>query len=174
MDTGMVIVDMVLTGEVLIQRLQVYLSGLAFLLALPIALYTLFITTILLLGTPIVLLCESRPLGDRYQSLLAPLRNFQLGLIFSPFESSPPEFDDSGSIPTQIFVHLLAPLYAVVIAMAAWVGGFFWFYTAILGNPDGKEERDDGRETVYTVREWWENYLIQGMSRERSSSNVEL
>lgn len=51
----------------------------------------------------------------------------------------------------------------MAIAASAWVGGVFWFYTAILGNPDGKDERDDGREFVLTVRGWWQRWLIQGL-----------
>ena len=60
-------------------------------------------------------------------------------------------------------VNVLAPIYAMAIAGAAWVAAVFWAYTAILGNPDGKEERDDGREAVLAVRRWWERWLVQGL-----------
>ncbi len=51
----------------------------------------------------------------------------------------------------------------MAIAVAAWVAAVFWTYTAILGNPDGKEDRDDGREAVLAVRGWWERWLLQGL-----------
>lgn len=68
-----------------------------------------------------------------------------------------------GSIITLILMNILSPLYALFIMFAAWIGGVFWFYTAILGNPDGKEDRDDGREAVLSVRAMWERYLVWGL-----------
>ena len=62
-----------------------------------------------------------------------------------------------------VLVSILSPLYSMAIALATWVAGVFWFYTAILGNPDGKEDRDDGREAVLAVRGWWEKWLMQSM-----------
>ena len=142
---------------------QIYLSALAPLLALPIALYTLLTTALLLLLTPIFLIWEDRPLSARYRFFLTPPRKFQLGLILSTQEIRFTDSYKSGNIIISIFVNVFAPLYAMVMAIAAWVGGIFWFYTAILGNPDGKEDRDDGREAVLAVRGWWENWLSYGM-----------
>lgn len=62
-----------------------------------------------------------------------------------------------------VLVSMLSPLYSMTIAVATWVAGVFWFYTAILGNPDGKEDRDDGREAVLAVRGWWERWLIRSL-----------
>lgn len=62
-----------------------------------------------------------------------------------------------------VLFFLLSPLYSMAIAVATWVAGVFWFYAAILGNPDGKEDRDDGREAVLAVRGWWERCLIQSL-----------
>ena len=76
--------------------------------------------------------------------------------------SEPVQTETSG-IMVLVLVSLLSPLYSVAIAVATWVAGFFWFYTAILGNPDGKEDRDDGREAVLAVRGWWERWLIQSL-----------
>lgn len=142
---------------------QVYLSALAPLLALPVALYTLFATLLLLLLSPSFLILK-RPLGIRLYKSVAPPREFQLGLIFSSYETNSTPYHSTTSIVVLIFVNILAPVYAMIIAMAAWVGGVFWFYTAILGNPDGNEERDDGREAVLTVRGWWEKWLVQGLA----------
>lgn len=65
-----------------------------------------------------------------------------------------------------VLVSMLSPLYAMAIAVATCVAGVFWFYTAILGNPDGREDRDDGREAVLAVREWWERWIIQSLEPE--------
>ncbi len=67
---------------------------------------------------------------------------------------------------TLVLISMLSPLYAMAMALATWVAGVFWFYTAILGNPDGKEDRDDGREAVLTVRGWWERWLIRSLKSE--------
>ena len=50
---------------------------------------------------------------------------------------------------------MLSPLYSMAIAVATWVAGAFWLYTAILGIPDGREDRSDGGEAVLAVRGWW-------------------
>ncbi len=155
-----------ISGIRVLTHFKIYLSALAPLLALPIAFYTLIITTLLLLLTPIFLILKQRPLSARYHAFLAPPRDLQLGLIFSSYETNPAASQCAESICASVFVNILAPVYAVFIAMAAWVGGIFWFYTAILGNPDGKEDRDDGREAVLTVRTWWERWLVCGMGQQ--------
>ena len=60
---------------------------------------------------------------------------------------------------TLIFVNLVSPIYAGPIAIAAWTAAVFWFYAAILGNPDGRDGRDDGVAAVMAVRGWWESWL---------------
>ena len=95
--------------------------------------------------------------------MLSPLLVFQLGLIYSSYGMSEPVQTETSGIMVLVLVSLLSPLYSVAIAVATWVAGFFWFYTAILGNPDGKEDRDDGREAVLAVRGWWERWLIQSL-----------
>ena len=69
-----------------------------------------------------------------------------------------------------VLVSMLSPLYAMAIAVAAWVAGAFWLYTAVLGNPDGREDKDDGREAVLAVRRWWERWLIQSLEPEDHST----
>lgn len=69
-----------------------------------------------------------------------------------------------------VLVSILSPLYAMAISVATWVAGVFWFYTAILGNPDGRENRDDGREAVLAVRGWWERWLVQALEPEDHST----
>ena len=77
-------------------------------------------------------------------------------------ETNHTAFHTPGNIAILFVVNILAPLYAIFVAISAWVAGVFWVYTAILGNPDQKEERNDGREAVLGVRNMWERWLLQG------------
>lgn len=87
----------------------------------------------------------------------------QLGLIYSSYDISDPVKSEASRAMVLVLVSMLSPLYSMAIAVATWVAGVFWFYTAILGNPDGKEDRDDGREAVLAVRGWWEKWLIRSL-----------
>ena len=67
-----------------------------------------------------------------------------------------------------VLVNILSPVYALGICMAAWVAAGFWFFAAILGDPNVKDENergkdDDGRTAVMTVRRWWERWLMRGL-----------
>lgn len=147
---------------------QIYLSTLSPLLALSMALYTLFMGTLLLLLFPLCLCLKQWQIGIRFRRCLSPLVVFQLGLVYSSFDMSDAVHSETSGIIVLGFVSLCSPLYAMAIAVAAWVAGVFWFYTAILGNPDGKEDRDDGREAVLTVRVYWEKWLIKGLKSEKT------
>lgn len=59
-------------------------------------------------------------------------------------------------------LNLLAPIYALGIALSAWVAAAFWFYAAILGDPEGGDGRDDGRAAVLGVCGWWQRWLEKG------------
>ena len=119
--------------------------------------------TLLLLLLPLCFCLKQSPICARFRRLLSPLLVFQLGLIHSSYNMSEPVQTETSGIKELVLVSLLSPLYAMAIAVATWVAGFFWFYTAILGNPDGKEDRDDGREAVLAVRGWWERWLIRSL-----------
>ena len=58
-----------------------------------------------------------------------------------------------------VIVNLFGPIYAVWIAVSAWVAAGFWAFAAIMGDPDGQDGRDDGRAAVMGVRAWWERWL---------------
>jgi len=139
------------------------MSGLAPLVALPIALYTILVTILLLLLSPFCFCMKQRPLTARFHHFLSPSPRLELYLIFSIHDSGAMSNPDASSVVRVIFANIFAPIYAVAVAVAAWVVAAFWTYTAILGNPDGKEDRDDGREAVLAVRGWWERWLLQGL-----------
>ena len=145
---------------------QIYLSIIAPLLALPLALYALLITAILLLLIPLRLCTKQCPSPTCFYHFLSRPPTFQLGLIFSCYDREKDANNDPSAknITKLVIANILAPIYAVAIAVAAWVAAVFWTYTKVLGNPDGKEERDDGREAVLSVRGWWERWLVQGLN----------
>lgn len=61
-----------------------------------------------------------------------------------------------------ILVNLLSPLISMGVAGAAWVAAAFWFFNAILGDPDGSDKPkgyNDGRASVLGLRSWWETWL---------------
>ena len=117
--------------------------------------------TLLLLLLSLCFCLEQSAICARFQRLLSPLLVFQLDLIYSSCDINEPVQTETSGITVLMLVSMLSPLYSMAIALATWVAGIFWFYTAILGNPDGKEDRDDGREAVLAVRGWWEKWLIQ-------------
>ena len=74
---------------------------------------------------------------------------------------------DKYSTSMLLLVQLLAPIISIGVALASWIAAFFWFYASILGDPSGggenvrREKRNDGRETVLKVRDWWEGWLLR-------------
>lgn len=146
---------------------QIYLSTLSPLLALSMALYTLLMGALLLLLFPLRLCSKQSHIGIRLRRCISQLAVFQLGLVYSSSDIGDPVPSKTSGIIVLVLVSLLSPLYAMAIALATWVAGVFWLYTAILGNPDGKEDRDDGRDAVLAVRGYWEKWLIKGLGSEK-------
>lgn len=101
---------------------------------------------------------------------MAPIR-FQLSLVFSvpepaasdrlKQENANVESDRNFSMP--IFVNVFSPIYAAAIAVTAWVAAGFWATAIILGNPDGRDGKDDGKAVVLGVRGLWERWLRRGL-----------
>ena len=119
--------------------------------------------TLLLLLLPLCFCLMKSPTCARFRQLFSPLLVFQLGLIYYSYDIGDGVQSESSGIVVLVLVCILSPLYSMAIAVATWVAGVFWFYTSILGNPDGKEDRDDGREAVLAVRGLWEKWLIQSL-----------
>lgn len=70
-----------------------------------------------------------------------------------------------------VLIQLISPLISIGVAVAAWISAAFWVFTFIMGNPDGTERRDDGRDTVLAVRNWWERCLLTSL-RPRSKQSM--
>lgn len=62
-----------------------------------------------------------------------------------------------------VLIHLTSPFLSMGVMLASWVSAAFWLFALMLGNPDGTERRDDGRDAVISVRNWWERYLLHAV-----------
>jgi hypothetical protein len=62
-----------------------------------------------------------------------------------------------------VVVNLFSPVVAFGVAIAAWTAAGFWFFSSILGDPGGHDGHNDGRETIVSVRNWWERWLSRAL-----------
>lgn len=106
-------------------------------------------------------LVRSRPaLSSELSTLLSPALRLQLRLIHSAAAGSGSDSFRPGRV---LAVHLLSPFVSVGVAFASWIAGFFWFFSAVLGDPAGKDGHNDGKATVLGVRAWWAGWLCRGL-----------
>lgn len=80
-------------------------------------------------------------------------------MIYSPKLEE--EYDTRSKPAMLLIVQLVAPVISLGVTLAAWVAASFWLFALIMGNPDGTERGDDGRNTVILVRNWWEKWLLR-------------
>lgn len=133
--------------------MQIYLSVLSPILSILISLYTLLALFVLVLLSPICVCTTRANFSSRLVRYSAPPLDTQLGLICSPIVPT------SHKTPMLVLINLLSPIYALGIAISAWVAAAFWCYAAILGDPDGTDSKNDGVVAVMGVRWWWEVWL---------------
>jgi hypothetical protein len=86
-------------------------------------------------------------------------------------------------------IHLLSPILSAGVVLSTWVAAFFWFYTKIIGDPEGpqtaesrgsdgryiygeRREENDGRASVLAVRAWWRGWLVGAMDVEHAVEGV--
>lgn len=128
--------------------------------SLIILLYTLFALLALVLLQPFRLCTKSTTFRLQVIGFLAPTLKIQLAFIYSP------DVAETYSAPLLIMINLLSPIISFGVAMAAWVSAAFWFFNAILGDPDGSDKPrgyNDGRSAVIGVRKWWERWLTRAV-----------
>jgi len=136
---------------------QIYLTTISPFLALILSVYTFVTTMTMILLSPFCFICnECRPFRNRLHFFLFPPISFQLGLIYSEIRVSGTPSDRSAML---ILINICSPFYAICISASAWVAAGFWVFVALMGNPDGQDGKDDGREAVMGVRRWWERWL---------------
>lgn len=146
-------------------KILLYLSGPCVILSFLNAVWTFVSLAITSLAQP-VRLCARRPnFGQQLGGLLGPALNLQLKRIYTPL---PPHADEDTSYRTGMLlaVQLLSPFLSLGMMIAAWVVAVFWVSSVVVGDPAGTDKRDDGRETVMALRNWWENWLARSMREE--------
>ncbi|KAL8710293.1 MAG: hypothetical protein Q9220_005063 [cf. Caloplaca sp. 1 TL-2023] len=150
----------------------IYLSFLSPIAAILVSFYTIAATLILLMLSPVTICCRTcTPLKSQLRRFLSPPIRFQLRLVFSEcdseFEEVTIKAEQDGEYQNNpfmlILINILSPVYAGGIAITAWVAAGFWLTAFILGNPDGRDGKDDGRTVVLGVRRLWERWLLSGL-----------
>lgn len=156
---------------------QVYLSFFSPAVASLVSIYSLFTSLFLLLFSPITVFVRPRkPLAFQLHTLLTPPIYYQLRFVCSTYRS---DLHHGNSINSEdehqvtnrsnpvllTLINVLSPVYAAGIAVTAWVAAGFWFTALILGDPDGRDKKDDGRTVVLGVRRLWERWLVRGLRR---------
>lgn len=125
-----------------------------------ILLYTVFAMLALLLLQPFRICTKTTTFRLQVIGFLAPALKVQLAFIYSP------DNGDDCSAPLLVMINLLSPIISFGVSFAAWVAAAFWFFNAILGDPDGSDKPrgyNDGRASVIGVRKWWERWLTRAM-----------
>lgn len=125
------------------------------------AIYTVLAVLVLLLLLPVRLFKKDACVRDHVIRALAPFYRNHLELICAPSVEEAHTFVFKPF--TLILVNLASPILGIGVAVAAWIAGAFWGFAIIMGNPDGTERRDDGRDAVIHVRDWWEGYLLTAL-----------
>lgn len=146
-------------------KILLYLSGPCVVLSFLNAIWTFISLVITSLAQP-VRLCARRPtFGQQLGGLLGPALNLQLKSIYTPL---PPHADEDSSYRTGMLlaIQLLSPFLSLGMMIAAWVVAVFWVSSAVVGDPAGTDRRDDGRETVLALRNWWEKWLVRSIREE--------
>ena len=111
-------------------------------------------------------ICAKRPtFGQQLAGLLGPTLNLQLRSIYTPL---PPHANEDSSYHTMmlVMIHMLSPFLSFVVMFASWTLAVYWLSSTIVGDPAGQDKRDDGKETVLGLRNWWERWLMRCIKEE--------
>ncbi|KAF2762299.1 hypothetical protein EJ05DRAFT_473211 [Pseudovirgaria hyperparasitica] len=138
-----------------------YLSTLNPLLSILITIWTI----LALLLSPVLI-----PLRiASFETLTYPPLRLQLQLIYSSHTTTTNNKNDIHTRPAMlILINLLSPLLAFALAAASWTTTLFWFFSAVLGDPAGKDGHNDGKAAVLWLRAKWERWLRRGLVERRS------
>ncbi|MCJ1433139.1 hypothetical protein MMC27_002498 [Xylographa pallens] len=141
-----------------LRGILLHLSIISPFLTVVLSVYAFTLLAVLSILYPLRYCTSRKPLNQQISEALRPQIYWQLRLIRSNYSAS-----SSAHTRMLIFVSMFSPVYAVGIASASWVAAVFWFYSAILGEPQGANRLDnDGRAAVLGVRGWWERWLVRG------------
>ena len=146
-------------------KILLFLSGPCVLLSALNTVWACIALVITALSQPIRI-CAKRPtFGQQLAGLLGPTLNLQLRSIYTPL---PPHADEDSSYHTLmlVMVHMLSPFLSFVVMFASWTLAVYWLSSTIVGDPAGQDKRDDGKETVLGLRNWWERWLMRCIKEE--------
>ncbi|CAN9260774.1 unnamed protein product [Alternaria alternata] len=138
-------------------QLLFWLCGPCAFLSGAIALWTILALLISIVLAPLRFCTTRPPFSAQITAFLAPALNLQLHLVYSHDSTT------GYSAPMLVVVHLFSPVVAFGVAIAAWTAAGFWFFSSILGDPGGHDGHNDGKETIVSVRNWWERWLSRGL-----------
>ncbi|KAL1792762.1 hypothetical protein ACET3X_009269 [Alternaria dauci] len=138
-------------------QLLFWLCGPCAFLSGAIALWTIFALLISIALAPLRFCTTRPPLSAQITTFLAPALNLQLHLVYSHDSTT------GYSAPMLVVINLFSPIVAFGVAIAAWTAAGFWFFSSILGDPGGHDGHNDGKETIVSVRNWWERWLSRGL-----------
>jgi len=151
--------------EMKAHRILLFLSGPCVMLSALNTVWACISLVIALLSQP-VRLCARRPtFGQQLAGLLGPALNLQLRCIYTPLAPHANE-DSSYHAFTLVMVHLLSPFLSFGMVFVAWVLAAYWLSSAMVGDPAGMDRRDDGRESVLSLRGWWEYWLLRSVKEQ--------
>lgn len=125
------------------------------------AVYTLLVVLTLSLAYPIRICKSQATLGDQIIRALAPIFRHHLDQLYAP--SVEDAYTFSFKPLMLVLIQLASPFLSIGVMLSAWVAAAFWLFAIIMGNPDGTEKGDDGRNTVLLVRNWWEQYFLSAI-----------
>lgn len=146
-------------------RILLFLSGPCVVLSFLNTVWTI-ISLLLTTMTQPVRLCARRPtFGQQLGGLVGPALNLQLKSIYTPLRPHADE-DTTYRAGMLVTVMLLSPFLSMGMMMAAWIAAVYWVSSAVVGDPAGQDKRDDGRETVLALRNWWERWLVRSVSED--------
>ncbi|KAF2090287.1 hypothetical protein K490DRAFT_54680 [Saccharata proteae CBS 121410] len=136
---------------------QLHLSGFCCAMSFLITLWTLLALVLAALLQPLRF-CSMRPdYREQVVKFLAPPLKLQLRMVYAHPLST------MYNTPLLVLVHLLSPFLAMGVALASWTAACFWIYALIIGDPGSRDGHNDGRESVLTVRSWWESWLLRAL-----------
>ena len=146
-------------------RILLFLSGPCVMLSALNTVWACISLVIVLFSQP-VRLCARRPtFGQQLAGLLGPALNLQLRCIYTPLAPHANE-DSSYHAFTLVVVHVLSPFLSFGMMFVAWVLAVYWLSSAMVGDPGGMDRRDDGRESVLSLRGWWEYWLMRSVKEQ--------
>ncbi|KAI9804564.1 MAG: hypothetical protein M1833_006637 [Piccolia ochrophora] len=136
-------------------RILLFLSFVTPILSLISCFWAIIVLAFLTLTSPVRICITLPTLNNQVITSLSPLHRLHLRLVYSSTSLR----SDTYIAHKLILVHLAGPFISAAVAVATWVAASFWLYAAILGDPDGKDRKNDGRAAVMGVRNWWEGIL---------------